>query len=254
MSAAQSSLRAAIHELYRVFSKYHVHTLTGCPHCTSEEEGRRLVSIPLRELSAEDLQRYSCKAMTTWGSVEDYKHFLPRLFELAAANGLASYLDLAVLFSKPKYGEWERWPAVERRAVEGYFAALWLDLLKTYPHALEADSCLCAIGQSVADLSNYLSAWERTDSLSAARHLADLIDANQLAARRELGMRNAFWQTRAAQAEQIWQWLLRPERKVQLERAFFAAGEDIEVASQLSDAGQMLETIHQVVAAARAQP
>ena len=70
-------------EMYAAFAKCrHPRSLDGCPCCTSMEESVRLLSIPLRDVPPERLERYAFKATTTWGSIDDYRFFLPRIFEL----------------------------------------------------------------------------------------------------------------------------------------------------------------------------
>ena len=72
--------------LYETFKSYR---LTGqipkCPcGCISEKMEIKIYSKPLHELTKEDLVFYLGKAMTTWGEVRHFKHFLPRIFELIA--------------------------------------------------------------------------------------------------------------------------------------------------------------------------
>ena len=51
---------------------------------------------PLQEPEAEDLGRYSFKAMTTVSDVHDFRHFLPRIKELLALGGLDYEVDVEV--------------------------------------------------------------------------------------------------------------------------------------------------------------
>ncbi|MGH3376898.1 MAG: hypothetical protein ACRDP6_19390 [Actinoallomurus sp.] len=60
--------------------------MTGCPHCVDQEEDRPLLDRPLRSLSPEALSRYAAKALSTWGGVEEFRYFAPRLIECAAAD------------------------------------------------------------------------------------------------------------------------------------------------------------------------
>ena len=45
-----------------------------------------LSSAPLRELTGDQLGPYASWAMTTVGEVDDYRHFLPRILELAIGD------------------------------------------------------------------------------------------------------------------------------------------------------------------------
>lgn len=56
--------------------------MVGCPCCVSGEMKHALTG-PRELLTADRLGRYASKAMTTWGSAEDYEHYLPRILELS---------------------------------------------------------------------------------------------------------------------------------------------------------------------------
>ena len=45
-----------------------------------------LSAVPLRELTGEQVGPYSGWAMTTVGNERDYRHFLPRILELAVVD------------------------------------------------------------------------------------------------------------------------------------------------------------------------
>lgn len=96
--------------------------MDSCPCCVDNTHKRQLSAAPLRELTEEQLDTYTWKAMTTWGGVDDFKHFLPRIFELTAMSDFTA--DLTV-FSKLKYAEWDKWAAEEKEAVVTFLIALW---------------------------------------------------------------------------------------------------------------------------------
>jgi hypothetical protein len=62
-------------------------------------------------------------ALFVWGNVDDYKHFLPRIFELAVARE-SEFVDEAIVFNKLHHGEWRSWPDAEQQAVEHFFETL----------------------------------------------------------------------------------------------------------------------------------
>ena len=97
--------KIAIEELYKTFEKYPFKsTIEGCPCCVSDNDKSTLHSKQLRELEDDDVSRYAFKAMTTWGDVNDFKHYLPRIFELAATRKLI--VDTSVILGKLDYGNW----------------------------------------------------------------------------------------------------------------------------------------------------
>jgi hypothetical protein len=112
----------AIAGLYAVFARYPQRSIEACPCCVSSEDLTRLARLPLRRLTERHLSTYAVKALTTWGDETDFKHFLPRLFELALDND-SWPLDLDHLAIKLEYAEWRRWPEHERAAVAELFAA-----------------------------------------------------------------------------------------------------------------------------------
>ena len=63
--------------------------------------------------------------MTTVGVVKDYKHFLPRIFELAVDNAPRIGAEPAVIVGKLRIGLWDGWPEEERLAIRAAFLAAW---------------------------------------------------------------------------------------------------------------------------------
>ena len=130
-------LVAATEALYVVFSIYRLKPHTdGYSHCVSDRDRARIYSRPLRELAADDLWLYASKAMTTWGDANDFRHFLPRLLELALTD-LSDWVDIEVVLGKPAYANWQNWPERERAAV-------------------------CGVGQAGVDVSPFIEAWRRS--------------------------------------------------------------------------------------------
>jgi hypothetical protein len=251
MPSLAPNLADATRHLYAAFRRYHIETLIGCPCCTSDEQGRLLASRPLKTLKADDLERYTFSAIWTWGTVSDFKHFLPRIFELTACGAFQGFPDVEVILAKPRYGDWLEWAPEEREAVTNFLHALWLDLLGKYPHPLSVNSCLCGIGRCVEDLSFFLQAWAEDTAPSAALHLAEFVEDNQIRSgkrKRFLNLHNAYWEERADQERQVSNWLLQPARLAQLERAFFDAEGQPEVEQRLSDAKATLTLMQQLVA------
>ena len=119
-----TELQTAIEELYKTFSKYPFNsTIDGCPCCVSDSDKSTLHSKPLRELEDEDISRYAFKAMTTWGNVNDFKYYLPRIFELSASRKLI--VDHFVVLGKLHYGKWQEWKASEQETIAKFLIAWW---------------------------------------------------------------------------------------------------------------------------------
>lgn len=70
--------------------------MESCPCCRGPEKVRPLYDRPLRQLMPEDLHFYAFCAMTTMGDVEDFRHFLPRIFELLNDDDFLASVDRQV--------------------------------------------------------------------------------------------------------------------------------------------------------------
>ena len=238
------ALKRAIEALYTTFARYKLKDpVEGCPHCTSSEDDRLLSSDPLRKLSAANLERFAFKAVSTLGTLEDFKHFLPRILELAALRGKLGYTDFEIILGKLDYAGWTHWPERERKAIRHYLLALWQHQLCNYPAPIEADDCLCGIGNCEDDLQPYLQTWQDETAAPSIDHLADFIDCNarHLLKNRRLG--NAFWEEREPQMRQVIDWLLAPAITKKLESAFFNC-KDPTLAEKLSTAADQLTWLH----------
>lgn len=132
----ENDLSNAIDDLYLAFSGHHLKSrTTGCPCCVSESDIALLHGKTLRNLDGNDLSKYTFKAMTTWGTDEDFKHFLPRILELFATGGLG--VDTSVVLGKLNYGGWDKWTEAEKNAVIRVLMASWANRIKNYRFNLD---------------------------------------------------------------------------------------------------------------------
>lgn len=146
--------------LYSTFSKYPFKSsIEGCPCCISDSDKSTLHSKQLRELEDEDLSRYAFKAMTTWDDVNDYKHYLPRIFELSAKRELI--VDTFVTLGKLEYGKWKEWNEREKEAITDFLKAWWekehVSSVNFQMHSPNNDSVLSGLlkkGEDI-DVSNF---------------------------------------------------------------------------------------------------
>src|SRR5262245_18137025 len=173
MIASNIELRSAIEGLYTTFSRYPlpIH-VEGCAHCVSDADHALLYSKKLHDLGTQELNRYSFKAISTWGSADDFRHFLPRIFELMAVDGGSSWTVPEVVFKKLTYGHWEAWPFDERWAITTFFEALWSDVIDRNADEFSAGECLCCIARAADDMTRYLIRWRVGLSLAHAKHFA----------------------------------------------------------------------------------
>jgi hypothetical protein len=217
-----NALSAAIAGLYRTFQGYRLgDDFEGCSHCVSETEDLSLKGKGLTELTCDDIRRYAFKAMTTWGTVEDFKHFLPRIFELAATSEDFP-LDLEVAVGKLSYGKWRSWPEREQSAIELFLNAWWENALSrplSDSTQCLAGDVLCSLAQVFDDIDSHLAHWDSRTDIEAALHLAAFIDWNFYSLYKKDRLGSAFWENEYTMRQAI-ALLKRPATRERLEWHF----------------------------------
>ena len=118
-------------DIYQEFKKYPLkEKIESCPHCELENADSSLHSKALDLLSWDDLQIFIFKSMTTFGDVEDFKHFLPRIFELYISDYWNAPYDFGLFLSKLEYAKIETWVPQEKNAVINLYEN-WVNQLKS---------------------------------------------------------------------------------------------------------------------------
>lgn len=193
----EAVLRERIRELYAVFRSYRLAPdIHSDPCFPGACDDRPLRAYPLHQLPPEAYSSYQWKAMTTWGSVSDFKHFLPRMLDIIATlPSIETEVSFAeggrfeawIVFEKLRYGDWRRWTAVERQSLDAYFDALWSVLLVRPLDLGQEPWCIHTLGEWLRafafahdDLTPFLQQWENeaqnpTEGLLAASRLAQTI-------------------------------------------------------------------------------
>ena len=165
------SLHHATEQLYAVFAAYPRKTMHYCDcGCTDPEEVAVLYHHPLRETN-EGLANYTFSAITTMGDLEDFKHFLPRLLELAMADWKVSAVDLDDLSRKMIYAQWRTWPPPEVTAVRNYLLESWGHAINTNPDT--AVNTLLRTYLDLIPLPDLLAVWEVATSTVALDNFID---------------------------------------------------------------------------------
>ena len=104
--------------LYEEFENYPLKAkIEGCPCCELDDAEEGLHRTGLKNLNWDDLGLYIFKAITTFGDEQDFKHFLPRIFELYITEFDDAPYDVGVLFSKLEYAKWRTWPINEKNII-----------------------------------------------------------------------------------------------------------------------------------------
>jgi hypothetical protein len=186
-----------------------------CPcGCTKPGATTHLVAVPLRELRFADLADYSFSAMTTQGSLDEFRYLMPRLFQ-GVAEEPYSY-NPEILFGKLNYAKWMSWHEDEVAAVRTYLQALWQKGLTSFsikdhlPAFFEEETLLASIAQAGEALEPYLQIWTETRTEEADQHLIQFV--TMYGEEFSLGqtLHGAFWENSKSQAEALRKWLLHP--------------------------------------------
>jgi hypothetical protein len=195
---------AALERLYVVFGRLpRPVSVDGCPHCVGDD-GRRLLDQPLRLLEPGGVvARHAAAALLTWGGVEDFRYFLPRLLECAVADAF-SYPDPEIVFGKLAIAGWQDWPGEQRAAVDAFLAAWWADVLAGDRSGLKIGTVVCCLGATGADMASYLERWGRLETVTAIGLLHEFVMNEVLW--RPAPLLLGFWK-RGAAHQQVVSWL-----------------------------------------------
>jgi hypothetical protein len=209
----------ALDAVYEAFGRQQKpRRIDGCPCCTTEAQLCQLLAAPLRELDAGRLATYGRKAMTTIGSADDFRYFLPRLLELSLQDRYW-WLDREILLSKLQYVAWYDWPETERKALLDLFDAAFDDAVSEAAGPRSAndaeeinnyddegcpiDTWLCALACAHIPLSRFLERLTQTDAGNAliAFH------ARNATALSKGKLVNPFWDGNALETARVVAWL-----------------------------------------------
>ena len=225
-----TSLNKAIENLYAAFESYSANAVdikvNSCDCCVNDQEIRDITIKPLRELTEDNLGHLSRSAISTFGSVDHYKHFLPRILDLMTQPG-SDLLGDFTCFEKLNYGEWETWPEAEQKAIHDYFEAFWETIIH-HPKATTDQ-----INETLFILLYYdfnervFIEWGKSNSL-----LSTLIIVNNVL--------NGWCRDINNHIDDLKNWLYSDEVLNKLERAFFVS-EDLEIANRISIVYTILE-------------
>lgn len=211
-------IRQAVERQYAAFPHRVPQRVEGCECCTTPAQCDALIHSSREDLAATDLDFYAFKAITTVGTVDDFRYFWPRLVELAIDDSLIT--DREVLFGKPLYGHHDTWPPAERAAMLALAEALSARFAEEAIDEDAVDSWLCAIGrltETLTDFRPFLASFTQpTDA--AWTNLLVLTDRNWEAVERRNRPASAFWNDAPTAAATFLTWF-RAHPQIQAARA-----------------------------------
>ena len=232
----RAPLEQAIATLYETFANYRASAVQGCPCCVSPEERARLTSKRLRDLEEDDLGSYVFSALNTWGTLTDFKHFLPRILELKARGSL--WVDLQIIYGK--FVQEGPWLPAERAALEAFTGALLASAIAEHGRERVRDIVESA-GIARMELAPMLDTMlERgADPATSATLLAELVldEAAALSAGTHGWI---FWKDDEGRLDQ--KWLLSGALRTRLMEAFEADPSHAN-AGQWASASDILEAL-----------
>lgn len=195
MSEAEAKLRSAIERSYAEFANVACpRKLDASPLRDANEILRMLTSASLRELEGEKVGPYSSWAITTVGNGRDYRHFLPRIFELAVTDPVWLGAEPPVMASKLNMAEWRTWPSEQQGAVLHFFLSAIDAVVERHPDdGQSADSWFCGIMTLGEPAPPTFERWRSSSSPNAALHMASFIIRETKHLRRHAEVRGSFW-------------------------------------------------------------
>ena len=207
--ATNAPLCAAVDSVYSVFARYPTPSrLDASPLRDAAAILKGLTGAPLRDLPGEVIGSYSGWAMTSVGGVRDYKHFLPRILQLATEGGSWLGTQPEVIAQKLAAADWHSWPEIEQRSVSTVFALSWLSACRLHPAVADPSDWLCGLALLNFDIEPYLAAWLSPPSAGAVLQVASFL-ATQAATAVTVSDESGFWQDIDERARRtLHEWLL----------------------------------------------
>lgn len=196
MSEAEASLHDAIERSYAAFAGMaRPQKLHASPLRDAEGILRTLTSASLRDLKGEQVGPYSGWAITTVGDDRDYRHFLPRIFELAVTDPVWPGAEPPVMASRLNMARWRAWPAEQQAAVLHFFRAAFDAVVERHPHeGQSAEDWLCGIVTLGEPASPAFERWRSSPSPNAALQMASFIIEEAKHLSRHAEVRGPFWE------------------------------------------------------------
>lgn len=227
-------------DLYKVFGRYPVNRgMEGSPlyGAKVKEWNAELLSKPLSQLNSEVLARFCSSVTLTWGSIDDYKHFLPRIYELI--NRIDFIAEIWVVFDVLNKYDWYNWPNEEVSLLNRYFVDLWESVICNSNEATDyaVANYLSSISNVYLDFNELLAMWQSNESMPSVRKLAYYLSDNYEEI--FIKVRLPGFHPSKERGEKLLEWLISPEMKTLLRKHRITyEGEDFEISL-----GWMVDTI-----------
>jgi len=226
---ANDALRSAVERGYEVFAREPRPThWRAAPSRDGDALLRMLTAAPLRDLSDDAIGPYSSWAITTVGSAQDYRYFLPRILALAVANTGWVGADPPVIASRLMMSQWETWPAVQRHAVLNLFETAFLCSLEGEGSAwMDTENWLCGLARLDQPLESFLHAWEAATAAVAGLQLSRFVSGSAKRLGRGGSIGGGFWdEVHVSVRQRVGAWLLSEPVRRRLEVTLGSVGDE----------------------------
>lgn len=235
-------LKNSVENLYVVFEKYHSEsTMVGSSNYGRELDtwNRLIFKKSLRELDEDDLSRFTGKAITTWGNINDYKHFLPRIFELTAE--LRTPYEIWIAFEKLNLAKWKNWDENEQEVIHEFMIALWESVVNDDCQKAEWEfrDYFSSIAHFYPNFNELLGIWFKSETRAGIKHLADYIVDEQVAIF-DRGRISGFYDQKE-NVEEFISWVLSDKMLNKIQRKYFEFEVD-KISEKISWAEQVITT------------
>ncbi len=163
--------------LYRTFSDYSIPEdlrKRSCECCVNDDEIQILLSKPLNKLSVNEIGHFMRSAISTFGGINDYKHFLPRILELIQ-NEKNEVTEDFLDYEKLNYGKWKTWKIDEIKAISNYFLSLWEKTIINEKISISEIGNILTIVIRYLDVNDLLIIWEQSNSLKSTEFIVDFV-------------------------------------------------------------------------------
>lgn len=230
-----NELKKSIETLYITFSIYPFPSaIIGCPCCVSDTDKAKIHNKQIRQLSEDDLSRYTFKAMTTWGNENDFKYYLPRILELLSTTDFI--VDTFIVLGKLNYGKWTTWTIDEQLVIKQFLLAWWEDMIKNKSY-FDQDTFV-EIYKFLGNVNELLDQWEISFEDNSFQNLIDMID---LCYHDLINSTNYYKDFDNKSTEKLLLWL--KSKKEIIETGFFYyENKDKELAQKISNALYAIES------------
>ena len=223
------SLQHSIDQLYLVFGKYRLKPdirSRSCPCCVDSDEIKMLLFRPLKQLNADELGHFMRSATTTYGDLNDYKHFLPRILELMSVE--LDLIDDFMTFEKLEYNNWESWDTKETEAIKNFMNALWQNKINDFDITVEDLEFVLKLIGHFLEIDAALEYWTDSETKGSTDLLVEVVfNYNRISFKNQNDV-------------VFINWLNSPAVKLKLECAFFAETNSL-MSGRISIAHAMLD-------------